>query len=226
MFLNNLLNGSFLNFAVEYKYIISLILSVFLGFAIGFERKARSKEAGLRTHTVVCFGSALMMVVSKYGFLGFDSDASRIAAQIVSGIGFLGAGMIVYRKNAIHGLTTAAGVWTTAGIGMACGAELYFTAIVSAALLIIVQYILHIDCNLFKPKRSYLVKVVFYQQTNQNELIKKLFNVQHFQKVVVCRKEKIEWTVTVSTASEIESKRIDEIIKQNDYIVSIERCDE
>lgn len=79
----------------EMKYVLPIFISVILGFLIGFERKTRLKEAGVRTHTVVCFGSALMMVVSKYGFKGMDADVSRIASQIVSGIGFLGAGMIV-----------------------------------------------------------------------------------------------------------------------------------
>ena len=87
-----------------------ILYAVILGFAIGFERKLRFKEAGIRTHTIVCGGSALIMVVSKYAFADSpDYDASRVAAQIVSGIGFLGAGMIIYRRQAVHGLTTAAG---------------------------------------------------------------------------------------------------------------------
>lgn len=97
-----------------------LLLSVLLGFIIGLERKMRSKEAGVRTHTIVCFGSALMMVISKHAF-GSEADSARVAAQIVSGVGFLGAGMIVYKQHEVKGLTTAAGVWATAGIGMACG---------------------------------------------------------------------------------------------------------
>ncbi len=109
--------------------LIPLLLSAVLGFLIGFERKLRFKEAGIRTHAIVCIGSALMMVVSKYAFGEMQSDAARVAAQIVSGVGFLGAGIIVYRKQEIHGLTTAAGVWATAGVGMACGGGLYIVAI-------------------------------------------------------------------------------------------------
>lgn len=106
----------------EIKYLISILVSVVLGFAIGYERKLRFKEAGIRTHTIICVGSALIMVVSKYGFNDTpDYDASRVTAQIVSGIGFLGAGIIVYRRHEIRGLTTAAGVWATAGVGMASG---------------------------------------------------------------------------------------------------------
>lgn len=124
-------------------YLGSILLAVVLGFAIGFERKLRFKEAGIRTHTIVCAGAALMMVVSKYGFSDSgDFDASRVAAQIVSGIGFLGAGMIIYRRQVVHGLTTAAGVWATAGVGMAAGSGLYVVAVGATAILVL-------SCNVF-----------------------------------------------------------------------------
>ena len=134
-------------FLVEYKYLLVILLSVILGFLIGLERKTRAKEAGVRTHTIVCFGACLLMIISKYDFSGESADDARVAAQIVSGIGFIGAGMIVYRKNAVHGLTTAAGVLATAGIGMACGAGLYFVAVGGTAIMILVQCVLHINCN-------------------------------------------------------------------------------
>ena len=80
-----------------------------MGFLIGLERKFRYKEAGIRTHTIVSIGAALMMIISRHAF-GSEADSARVAAQIVAGIGFLGAGIIVYKKNVVHGLTTAAGV--------------------------------------------------------------------------------------------------------------------
>ena len=126
----------------QWPWLIDLLISVVLGFIIGLERKLRYKEAGVRTHTIVCFGAALMMVVSKHAF-DSAADSARVAAQIVSGIGFLGAGMIVYRQHEVHGLTTAAGVWTTAGIGMAVGGELYLVAVGATILLIVAQCILH-----------------------------------------------------------------------------------
>ena len=85
---------------------LDLVLASLLGFFIGLERKFREKEAGIRTHTIVSFGAALMMVISKYAF-DAEADSARVAAQIVAGIGFLGAGIIVYKKNVVHGLTTA-----------------------------------------------------------------------------------------------------------------------
>jgi putative Mg2+ transporter-C (MgtC) family protein len=109
--------------------ILELAIALVLSAAIGLERELRNKSAGLRTHTLIGFASALMMLVSKYGFtdvLGDQVvlDPSRVAAQIVSGIGFIGAGLIFVRRDAVRGLTTAAAVWVTTAVGMAAGAGL------------------------------------------------------------------------------------------------------
>jgi putative Mg2+ transporter-C (MgtC) family protein len=119
----------------EWDLIWRLGLALALSSAIGLERELRQKAAGLRTYTLVGLGSALFMLISKYGF--FDVleprtvvlDPSRVAAQIVSGIGFIGAGLIFVRRDSVRGLTTAAGVWLTAAIGAACGASLPVLAI-------------------------------------------------------------------------------------------------
>ncbi len=108
-----------------------------LGGAIGIEREYRSKDAGFRTHFLVALGSALFTVVSMYGFPGGDSDSSRVAAQVVSGIGFLGAGMIIFQRNFIRGLTTAAGLWVTAAVGMACGTGNYIIAVAATAMVLV-----------------------------------------------------------------------------------------
>jgi len=115
-----------------------LALAFLLSALIGLEREIRQKSAGLRTHTLVGFGAALIMVVSKYGFtdvLGEHTvlDPSRVAAQIVSGIGFIGGGLIFVRRDAVRGLTTAAVIWLAAGVGMAAGAGLWLLAIVATA---------------------------------------------------------------------------------------------
>jgi putative Mg2+ transporter-C (MgtC) family protein len=115
--------------------IADLLLAFGLSSLIGFEREARQRSAGLRTYTLVGFGAALVMLVSKYGFGDVLEartvvlDPSRIAAQIVTGIGFIGGGLIFVRRDAVRGLTTAAAVWLTAGVGMACGAGLPILAI-------------------------------------------------------------------------------------------------
>jgi putative Mg2+ transporter-C (MgtC) family protein len=118
-----------------WKQIAQLALAFVLSAAIGLEREIRQKSAGLRTHTLVGFASALIMLVSKYGFgdvLGerVILDPSRVAAQIVSGIGFIGAGLIFIRRDAVRGLTTAATIWLTAAVGMAAGAGLWLLALI------------------------------------------------------------------------------------------------
>jgi putative Mg2+ transporter-C (MgtC) family protein len=118
----------------EFRLLLELAAAVVLSSLIGLEREIRAKSAGMRTHALVGAGAALFMLVSKYGFgdlLAFDHvalDPSRVAAQIVSGIGFIGGGLIFVRRDAVRGLTTAATVWVVAAIGMACGAGLLILA--------------------------------------------------------------------------------------------------
>ncbi|MFM0617499.1 MgtC/SapB family protein [Paraburkholderia nemoris] len=120
-----------------------LVLAALLGSVIGFERERLNWAAGLRTHMLVCVGSSLIMLVSAFGFadvLGEKNvvlDPSRIAAQVVSGIGFLGAGSILLRGEVVRGLTTAASLWSVAGIGLAVGGGMY-TAAVGATIIILV----------------------------------------------------------------------------------------
>ena len=128
----------------EWILFFRLLISVLLGVLIGFERTNRYKEAGIRTHAIVALGSCLLMILSKYGFMDtMDADHSRIAAQVVTGIGFLGAGMILVRKNTVSGLTTAAGIWTTSAVGMTIGAGMYFIGVSTAVLIILVQIVFH-----------------------------------------------------------------------------------
>lgn len=116
---------------------IRLSMALVLGGAIGIEREYRAKEAGFRTHFLVALGSALFCLVSQYGF-GFDlKDSSRVAAQVVSGIGFLGAGTIIFQKNVVRGLTTAAGLWVTAAIGLACGTGMYVAALATTIMVLL-----------------------------------------------------------------------------------------
>ncbi len=205
--------------------LIDILLSVVLGFCIGFERKMRFKEAGIRTHTVVCFGAALMMVISKYAFSS-TADSARVAAQIVSGVGFLGAGMIVFKKHEVHGLTTAAGVWATAGVGMACGGRLYFVAIGSTAILIIVQCLFHLNFKIFRSKRYYSINIKFLQHETENTKIKEIFGTDRFNQLVIKREDgRLMYSATLNTDKEFSSTALNNIIAQNPFIISVERCD-
>ncbi|MBR0419542.1 MAG: MgtC/SapB family protein [Erysipelotrichaceae bacterium] len=111
-----------------------------MGSLIGFERHSRSKEAGVRTHAIVAMASCLLMLVSKYGFVdAARNDPARIAAQVVSGISFLGAGIIFVQKGSIQGLTTAAGIWATSAIGLCFGAGMYVLGYFAGILLFVIQ---------------------------------------------------------------------------------------
>ena len=154
MLLMEYLNSQF-SAAQNLDFFLRIFISCVCGACIGFERSRRYKEAGIRTHIIVCFAAALLMVVSKYGFADLTSaeginfngtrgaDPARIAAQVVSGISFLGAGVIFKHGSSIRGLTTAAGLWATAGIGLAIGAGMYSVGIFATVLMLILQILMH-----------------------------------------------------------------------------------
>ncbi|MDE5601203.1 MAG: MgtC/SapB family protein [Clostridia bacterium] len=227
----NLLSAaSFYNINVidkEWQGLIGVLLAVVLGFAIGFERKLRFKEAGIRTHTIVCFGAAIMMVVSKYGFNGLDADVSRVAAQIVSGVGFLGAGIIMFRGQKMHGLTTAAGVWATAGIGMACGAGMYIFAAGGTVILIFIQCLLHLNIKPFRAKKHYKIKISFINNTNESLVIKQVFDVKNFNSLTIERKDdKLLYHAMLNTDKEYSSQLLNKIMETHTFIQTLERCDD
>ncbi|HEX5139986.1 MAG TPA: MgtC/SapB family protein [Dehalococcoidia bacterium] len=125
-------------------YLLRLGAAFVLGSIVGLERERQPRPAGLRTHMLVCVGSALVIIVSTYGFndvvaeSGVVLDPSRIAAQVVTGIGFIGAGTIIANPDKVRGLTTAASLWAVAGIGLAAGAGLYGPAIAATVLVMII----------------------------------------------------------------------------------------
>lgn len=127
---------------IEWNFILRIFVAGLLGGLIGFEREVRAKEAGLRTHFIVALGSALFMVISQYAFTG-RYDAARVAAQVVSGIGFIGAGVIIFQKNVVRGVTTAAGLWVAAAIGLACGAGMYDIAVAATLLTLLCLETMH-----------------------------------------------------------------------------------
>lgn len=137
-------------------FVIRILVACLCGFVLGVERSRRFKEAGVRTHMIVCAGAALIMIVSKYGFADLTSaageafngtrgaDSARLAAQVVSGVSFIGAGIIFKNGGSIKGLTTAAGIWAAAGIGLAIGAGMYFVGILGTVAVALIQMMMHI----------------------------------------------------------------------------------
>ena len=153
--------GSFI--IAQLELLLRILAAGVCGGAIGYERKTHLKEAGMRTHMIVAIGAAMLMIVSQYGFddilsrNDYSFDPSRVASQIVSGIGFLGAGMIFFKRDTVSGLTTAAGIWATAGVGMAIGGEMYVLGIVTTILIFVVQTLLHRDYRFLSfPAAIYL----------------------------------------------------------------------
>ncbi|HDR4910520.1 TPA: MgtC/SapB family protein [Bacillus cereus] len=163
--------------SVDLDFIIRIGVAGLLGAMIGIEREIRSKEAGLKTHFLVAVGSALIMVVSKYAFsdIVFEEhmslDPSRIAAQVVSGVGFLGAGTIIIQKQAVKGLTTAAGLWATAGIGLAIGAGMYVVGI-GATILVLIG--LEIVSRIFKVQFLFPQNIAVQMFVNKHEAVQQI----------------------------------------------------
>lgn len=168
---------------------LRLLTATTIGAIIGLEREFRAKEAGYRTHALVALGSALFMIVSQYGLnsnlpgngVGHISwDASRIAASVVSGIGFIGAGTIMFQKHVVRGLTTAAGIWATGAIGLACGAGMYKISLIAALLtlatlellsLLFKKYGLHSSIITFTTKELEIGKKIIDELTEQKYMV-------------------------------------------------------
>lgn len=132
-----------INFS-QLEYFIRILLAGICGSVIGLERRKRFKDAGIRTHLILAIGCAVIMIVSKYAFSDtLDYDAARVASNIITGVGFLGAGVIFVKSGSVRGLTTAAGIWTTAAIGMAIGAGFYLLGIAVTILLVVIQLLLY-----------------------------------------------------------------------------------
>ncbi|MDR2976490.1 MAG: MgtC/SapB family protein [Streptococcaceae bacterium] len=174
-------------FPTQLEWLLRLVVAGICGFAIGYERNNRLKVAGVRTHLIVALASALIMLVSKYGFndllsvSGIGLDPSRIAAQIVSGIGFLGAGMIFVHNQSVNGLTTAAGIWATAGIGMAIGSGLYFIGIAAAVLILIFQTLLHKNLKWLQVPVADKITMVVRREDDILPAVQQTLSEQHIE---------------------------------------------
>ncbi len=168
---------------------LRLLVACFCGALIGIERTKRNKGAGVRTHVIVAMGAALFVLISKYGFTdivyldGMQADVARVASNIVTGVSFLGAGIIFMRGDTVQGLTTAAGIWVTAAVGLAVGTGMYVTGIFCSALILVIQVVLHRDifCGMETRQSSKIVVCMEDDSDAYEELKKQLLA----QKVVI-----------------------------------------
>lgn len=219
------------------NWIIRIFIAAACGFVIGMERKSRSKEAGIRTHTIVCMAAAIMMVVSKYGFSDQvpnhdgvrGGDSARIAAQVVSGIGFLGAGIIFYKRDFLHGLTTAAGIWATSGIGLAIGAGMLVIGVFSTIILVLLQVILHRPLKLLKGQTTNVLKMqIILTSPEIIDKITYIFDVKKFLKFKTMTTENGTVLADIEAATEVNfsAKELYEFAQSYDFIKVIEKTDE
>lgn len=172
----------------QFVFFIRLLLACVCGGMIGYERTNRGKGAGIRTHIIVALASALMMLVSKYGFgdmLSGGGDGSRIAAQVVSGVGFLGAGMIYFNgRHSVKGLTTAAGIWATSGVGLALGAGLYLMGILTSIMIVAMQMLLHRNVKMLQLPNEEILKATI---TDEKESLEYLHSVLDNYEIVITK---------------------------------------
>ena len=221
-----------------WHFVVRMLIAIICGLAIGFERKSRSKEAGIRTHAIVCLASCLFMILSKYltvplfsDITGgtFNSDATRIAAQVVTGIGFLGAGIIMYRRDVMHGLTTAAGVWATSAIGMAIGGGFVVTGVVATAMILLLQLIFHLPIKAFTTRHIALVKMQIWVENDDvlPQIMEKLGSKKISSYKAKQVGESLIATVEVATTEELDPLIFNALMREfPSHLLSIERSDE
>ena len=224
----------FLNEVIGIEYIFRILLGGICGMLIGIERANRSKEAGIRTHFMVACGAALIMVVSKYAFFDVITqglyngievrlDPSRVASTIASGIGFLGAGMIFIHKNNISGLTTAAGIWATSGVGMAIGAGMYSVGIASTIIIIVAQIVLHLRGGWSKQLKTKNVVIKDVDLPDYQEYIVSMFQNIGVNVVDVCVDkigDKKNYLLTLEYTNEVKEDEIVSMVS-NDCLMNV-----
>ncbi len=205
------------------EILIRLLLACLFGGLVGLERERKNWAAGMRTHMIVCLGSALMMIVSSFGFadiLGTDHvelDPSRIAAQVVSGIGFIGAGTILFNRgvNTVRGLTTAAGLWTVAGIGLATGGGMYLAAGIATVLALVILWAIQ-PLERYYAQRFKLrtIRITTTTDANATDIIEKLETIKGTTFVdFTLTKTKDEFTLNLRY-EEADISKLNAIIKE------------
>ena len=229
--MQNILDAIYSDFSESGYLLVRMVLAGFCGVVIGFERSRRQKDAGIRTHMIVALGAALAMIVSKYGFFdllqfeGLRADASRIASNVITGVGFLGAGVIFVKDVSIKGLTTAAGIWTTASVGLAIGAGMYTVALGATVLMVLFQLVFH----RFFTRLENTVNEFTVTLADSLNAVKDFRSMLEKNKILVekCKMSRNnDATITLDiTIKKARTTSMDEILliaEQNEHIISVE----
>lgn len=217
--------------------IVRILVACICGGLIGIERTMRQKDAGFRTHCIVGLGAALCMVISKYAFFdvlvagdaSIRVDVSRVASTIITGISFLGAGMIFVKSSNIKGLTTAAGIWATAAVGMAIGSGLYFVGIASTVIIVVLQTVFHTfligyDKILANDVRNEIVVSLRNTpeavSTFKSQLESQNIRIMNSKISLQSKAEKLTLTMTVHSDRDIDFLQIASIVQGNEDVYS------
>lgn len=221
-------------------FFIRVVLACICGAIIGVERGHRLKEAGVRTHLLVCCTAALIIIISKYGFADLPNteagaswglrgaDPARIAAQVVSGISFLCAGVIFKQGSAIKGLTTAAGLWATAGIGLALGAGLFPLGIFCTAVVVLIQVVMHRLPFLNDQYQNNRFELTVTNDTDFRQALTqqlKAWNAQVAESSIVRNQQDgtTSYTLTIKMSSNVKDEEVFSFLDKNSNIVTFRR---
>lgn len=213
-----------ISWQAELTFLFRIVVAGLLGFIIGIERSHRQKEAGMGTHFTVGLAAALFTCISF--IFNEHGDTARVAAQVASGIGFLGAGIIFFRRESLHGLTTAAIIWATAAIGMACGAGMYILACAGTLLIVVMQLILH--SSKFKRHGQRLLLVRFYHSDELQKTLQLYFGITQFHRYKVNRSSdnRLQVEAVIRPNQNYHAEKINNFIENNDAMISIERLED
>ena len=207
------------------EWFVRILIAAICGCCIGYERSSRNKGAGIRTHAILALGSALMVLISKYGFCDFKNiDGSRLAAQIVSGVGFLGAGVIFVRHGTVSGLTTAAGMWATSGVGMCIGCGLSDLGIISTFLIVGLQTLFHRGFFLRMTQNTIKVRLEVLYRKNLIYDIENLFSNNNLNIIDIKyekRSEIVIMEIEIKFPSKNEKYNLTNEILEKDYVVKL-----
>lgn len=222
-------------FLTQSDYALRLLIAGGCGAAIGYERISRMKEAGIRTHLIVCLTSSLMMIVSKYGFFdvlvmdpAVKLDPSRVASGIVTAVGFLGAGMIFINKqnHNVTGLTTSAGIWATVGIGMAIGSGMFALGIFATVAILLAQVLLHRNFKWLHVPQSEQIILVIKDRSSSVDYVKGIMKRHKIEvksiKVTRLDGDYIDLEALVKVPDDFDKAKIMELFQSNPDIRMVE----
>ncbi len=216
-----------------WKIFLRIFLAMIAGFILGLESRSRAKDAGVKTHTFLCVTACVLMIVSKYGFYeiahfdGIQYDASRVASTIISGLCFVGAGMVLYKKDSVKGLTTSVGMCLNIAIGMCFGSGLLVTGAFVTIVTLLLQLLMHLKFAIFRNKKLVIVKAQFITDNDYIETFKKIFNVKHFKTFKIIRQnDKCVAEIEFYYRNTLTSEEIAKKIEDEKQILMFEKIEE